>query len=86
MPASFDWSGRTGVPFHSVMMVAPRTPGVYMMRLSAEPELGPVYIGMAGERKGNGLRGRAAHINERRFQPTVRRAAARAALDASWIR
>lgn len=50
-----DW-----VPFHTVMTVAPRTPGVYMMRLSAEPELGPVYIGMAGERKGNGLRGRLA--------------------------
>lgn len=50
-----DW-----VPFHSVMTVAPRTPGVYMMRLSAEPELGPVYIGMAGERKGNGIRGRLA--------------------------
>ncbi len=50
-----DW-----VPFADVLAVAPRSPGVYMMRLTAEPERGPVYIGMAGERKGNGVRGRLA--------------------------
>ncbi|TPV48657.1 hypothetical protein FJ661_18025 [Pseudarthrobacter phenanthrenivorans] len=31
-----------------------------MFRIAAEPHRGPVYIGMAGERKGNGLRGRLA--------------------------
>lgn len=55
---ALEWS--EWVPFHAVMTLAPRTPGVYMMRLSEEPERGPVYIGMAGERKGNGIRGRLA--------------------------
>jgi hypothetical protein len=31
-----------------------------MFRIAAEPHRGPVYIGMAGERKGKGLRGRLA--------------------------
>lgn len=48
-----DW-----IPFEMAMNVAPRLPGVYMFRLGADPDRGPVYIGMSGERKGNGLRGR----------------------------
>ncbi len=55
---ALEWSA--WVPFGDVMAVAPRSPGVYMMRLAADPERGPVYIGMAGERKGNGVRGRLA--------------------------
>lgn len=48
------------IPFSDALRVAPRFPGVYMFRIAAAPDRGPVYIGMAGERKGNGLRGRLA--------------------------
>lgn len=48
------------IPFSEALKEAPRFPGVYMFRIAAEPHRGPVYIGMAGERKGNGLRGRLA--------------------------
>lgn len=48
------------IPFSDALRVAPRFPGVYMFRIAVEPLRGPVYIGMAGERKGNGLRGRLA--------------------------
>lgn len=48
------------VPFANALKVAPRFPGVYMFRIAKEPQRGPVYIGMAGERRGNGLRGRLA--------------------------
>lgn len=46
------------VPFHLALQLAPLSPGVYMFRTADEPEAGPVYIGMAGERKGKGVRGR----------------------------
>lgn len=46
------------VPFNSALPLAPLFPGVYMFRKADEPEAGPVYIGMAGERKGTGIRGR----------------------------
>lgn len=52
------WSDWT--PFQNAFRAAPRFPGVYMCRIANKPESGPVYIGMAGERKGNGLRGRLA--------------------------
>jgi hypothetical protein len=45
-----DWA-----PFAVAAPVAPTTPGVYQLRL---PDKTIVYVGMAGERKGNGLRGR----------------------------
>lgn len=48
------------IPFDEALRVAPRFPGVYMLRIAAEAHRGPVYIGIAGERKGNGLRGRLA--------------------------
>lgn len=48
------------IPFGDALNVAPRFPGVYMFRIAKDPHRGPVYIGMAGERKGNGLRGRLA--------------------------
>jgi hypothetical protein len=50
-----DW-----VPFDLALGIAPRFPAVYMLRVANDPHTGPVYIGMAGERKGNGLRGRLA--------------------------
>lgn len=46
------------VPFSLALPLAPLFPGVYMFRKGDEPEAGPVYIGMAGERKGTGVRGR----------------------------
>lgn len=42
-------------PFADAALVAPRSPGVYQMRV---PDGTVVYVGMAGERKGQGLRGR----------------------------
>lgn len=50
-----DW-----IPFGDALKVAPRFPGIYMFRIAEDPHRGPVYVGMAGERKGNGLRGRLA--------------------------
>jgi len=63
LPASVDrphevWSD--WIPFGDALKAAPRFPGVYMVRMAKAPQRGPVYIGMAGERKGNGLRGRLA--------------------------
>ncbi|WP_458107694.1 hypothetical protein M1D51_19510 [Arthrobacter sp. R3-55] len=46
------------VPFDLALPLAPLFPGVYTFRKADEPEPGPVYIGMAGERKGTGIRGR----------------------------
>lgn len=57
-PTHGTWS--EWIPFDDALRIAPRLPGVYMFRIAAEPQRGPVYIGMAGERKGNGLRGRLA--------------------------
>jgi hypothetical protein len=43
-------------PFAEAIVAAPRSPGVYVAREGAD---GPViYVGMAGERRGAGLRGR----------------------------
>lgn len=44
-------------PFADVAPVAPTSPGVYQMRV---PDGTVVYVGMAGERKGKGIRGRLA--------------------------
>jgi hypothetical protein len=45
-----DWA-----PFFEAARAAPTQPGVYMMRLA---DAGIVYVGMAGLRKGLGIRGR----------------------------
>lgn len=44
------------VPFGEAATSAPRVPGVYAAREGATGPL--IYIGMAGERRGSGLRGR----------------------------
>ncbi|WP_433087488.1 hypothetical protein ACQP1P_16185 [Dactylosporangium sp. CA-052675] len=44
------------LPFDDAALSAPRLPGVYLAREGAEGEL--AYVGMAGERRGQGLRGR----------------------------
>jgi len=44
------------IPFAEALETAPRAPGVYNAR---EGATGPIiYVGMAGERRGTGLRGR----------------------------
>lgn len=44
------------LPFNDAALRAPRLPGVYLAREGAGGEL--AYVGMAGERRGQGLRGR----------------------------
>jgi hypothetical protein len=51
-----DWS--PWIPFTAVRETAPRLPGVYLAREGAAGDL--VYVGMAGERSGTGIRGRLA--------------------------
>lgn len=48
-----DWSD--WAPFFEAARAAPTQPGVYMMRIA---NAGIVYVGMAGPRKGLGIRGR----------------------------
>jgi excinuclease UvrABC nuclease subunit len=42
------------VPFDDALSTAPREPGVYLARIGAEEHI--VYVGLAGERSGNGKR------------------------------
>lgn len=44
------------IPISEAVQSAPTVPGVYMARLG--PAGSVVYVGMAGERRGKGLRGR----------------------------
>ena len=44
------------MPFVEATVSAPRLPGVYLARQGADGGL--VYVGMAGERRGQGIRGR----------------------------
>lgn len=54
LDAVASWS--PWLPFGEAIVQAPRSPGVYVAREGAN---GPViYVGMAGERRGAGLRGR----------------------------
>lgn len=43
------------IPFAQAVQCAPRSPGVYVVRVGDGPI---VYVGMAGERRGQGIRGR----------------------------
>lgn len=56
LEALADWSD--WVPFAEALATAPRQPGVYLAREGVTGNV--VYIGMAGERNGKGLRGRLA--------------------------
>lgn len=49
-----DWS--PWLPFDEAAVSAPRLPGVYLARQGQGGAL--VYVGMAGERRGQGIRGR----------------------------
>jgi hypothetical protein len=80
-----DWS--PWVPFDSrILSSVDRLPGVYMAREGAN---GPVvYVGMAGERSGNGIRGRlTAYLSGKSMTSGLGEAVAdRALADAEWLR
>jgi hypothetical protein len=79
-----SWSG--WLPFQQAVLHAPKFPGVYLARRSAHGEL--IYVGMAGERRGQGLRGRLT-VNSRgkaAVSGLGEAALDRALADASWLR
>ncbi|MET7718900.1 hypothetical protein [Streptomyces sp. NPDC005407] len=78
-----DWS--PWVPLHAASQ-APRSPGVYLARQTAD---GPVvYVGMAGERRGEGLSGRLKRYTSGRATTSGLGEAAldRALADPAWLR
>ena len=79
-----DWSPWAEMP--AALASAPLTPGVYMARDGAT---GPVvYVGMAGERRGKGIRGRLAVYGSGKGMVSGLGEAAmdRALTDPDWIR
>ena len=78
-----EWS--PWYPFDDACKEAPRLPGVYMARLSID---GPVvYVGMAGERRGTGVRGRLTVYSRGRAAVSGMGEAAmdRALADVAWM-
>lgn len=77
-----DWS--PWYAFDNAVILVPRLPGVYMARDSAQT----VYVGMAAERRGQGLRGRLAVYSRGRAAVSGLGEAAmdRALADPAWIR
>lgn len=65
---------------------APTTPGVYMLREGLDGPI--VYVGMAGDRRGKGLRGRLrVYISGKGMVSGLGEAAMdRALADSSWLR
>lgn len=74
------------VPFAEALAVAPKLPGVYMAREAATGTI--AYVGMAGERRGNGLRGRLAVYSSGRALASGLGEAVfdRALADGDWLR
>jgi len=66
----------------------PPFPGVYMLRPAEKPNAAPVYVGMAGLRQGNGLRGRlAVYLSGKgALSGLGEHAFDRALADSGWIR
>lgn len=79
-----EWS--EWVPSADALAQAPRQPGVYMAREGATGAV--VYIGMAGERNGKGLRGRlAVYASGKALASGLGEAVFdRALTDAVWLR
>lgn len=79
-----DWS--PWVPFTAARETAPRLPGVYLAREG--PAGNVVYVGMAGERSGTGIRGRLARYASGRAIASGLGEAVfdRALADLSWLR
>lgn len=79
-----DWS--EWVPFEDAASTAPLTPGVYVARDASTHQV--VYVGMAGERRGEGVRGRLRIYASGRAAVSGLGEAAmdRALADADWLR
>jgi hypothetical protein len=79
-----DWS--PWEPFHIAASKAPLVPGVYMAREGADGQV--AYVGMAGERRGRGIRGRLTVYQRGRAAVSGLGEAAmdRALVDPSWLR
>ncbi|MFJ9781042.1 hypothetical protein ACIRSS_15745 [Amycolatopsis sp. NPDC101161] len=79
-----DWS--PWVPFTAARETAPRLPGVYLAREGVAGDL--VYVGMAGERSGTGIRGRLARYASGKAIASGLGEAAfdRALADPGWLR
>lgn len=79
-----DWS--SWMPFADAYTAAPLLPGVYMARAGADGPI--VYVGMAGERRGRGIRGRLAIYASGKAAVSGLGEAAfnRALLDPIWVR
>jgi hypothetical protein len=77
-----DWS--LWLPFVEAVAAAPRLPGVYMAKDSAQV----VYVGMAAERRGQGIRGRLTVYRRGRAAVSGLGEAAmdRALRDPDWLR
>lgn len=79
-----DWSD--WYPFKRASVEAPLLPGVYLARLG---DAGPVvYVGMAGERRGKGVRGRLSIYSSGKAAVSGLGEASfnRALLDLEWVR
>lgn len=76
------------VPFAQALTHAPPNPGVYMLRSASSDNADPVYIGMAGERQGKGLRGRLSvyATGKGATSGLGEHALNRALADTSWLR
>lgn len=74
------------VPFERAVIEAPTSPGVYLAREGANGAI--VYVGMAGERRGSGIRGRlTAYASGRGLVSGLGEAVLdRALADPDWVR
>ena len=73
------------VPFGEALLTAPRVPGVYVAAEGAGAVV--LYVGMAGERRGNGIRGRLpVYASGRALATGLGEAVTdRALADADWL-
>lgn len=79
-----EWSA--WLPVAEAYAVAPRLPGVYLAREGVDGPI--VYVGMAGDRRGEGLRGRLrVYVGGKGAVSGLGEAAMdRALADAEWLR
>jgi len=79
-----DWS--TWVPWSDAVGTASLRPGVYIARVGADGDV--VYVGMAGERRGRGIRGRLTVYRRGKGAVSGLGEAAmdRALADPAWLR
>lgn len=82
--AKLPWSD--WVPFAAALATAPKLPGVYVARERRTSQV--IYVGMAGERKGQGIKDRlAAYTSGKGLVSGLGEAAFdRAIADETWLR